>query len=84
MVYQQCGPIRPQVCGAPPVCYSGCAEGCFCPCGKVDNGNGTCIDNETCPSKLHVIRICICIYTYNNNNNNNNNNLCTFTLIARM
>ena len=51
MVYQQCGPMCPQTCQniESPDCYSGCAEGCFCPDGLVLL-DGRCVDSVVCPS----------------------------------
>lgn len=50
MIYQQCGPRCPQTCDnvGSDDCYSGCAEGCFCPEGQVLSG-GRCINPIACP-----------------------------------
>lgn len=55
MVYQQCGPLRPQTCDNNGIanCPYGCAEGCFCPDGLVSN-NGNCIEPLTCPGNCSV------------------------------
>ena len=51
MVYQQYGSMCPQTCETDEntVCTEGCAEGCFCPSGKVLNNDGNCIDPAECP-----------------------------------
>ena len=52
MEYQQCGPVCPQTCGNDASdCYSGCAEGCFCPNDEV-LVDGECINKTNCPGKL--------------------------------
>ena len=52
MEYQQCGPLCPQTCDYDASdCYSGCAEGCFCPNDKVLI-DGECINKTNCPGKL--------------------------------
>lgn len=52
MKYQQCGPLCPQTCNFDTSdCYSGCAEGCFCPTDKVLM-DGECINKTNCPGKL--------------------------------
>jgi len=53
MVYNQCGSMCPQTCetDANTICTKGCAEGCFCPNGKVLDDDGYCIDPSECPSK---------------------------------
>ena len=55
MVYQQCGSMCPQTCEyndtAAAVCAQGCAEGCFCPDGKVLDDDGHCTDLLNCSSK---------------------------------
>ena len=52
MEYQQCGPVCPQTCGNDASdCYSGCAEGCFCPNDEVLM-DGKCINKTNCPGKL--------------------------------
>ena len=50
--FQQCGPLCPHTCDSSSACNSsGCAEGCFCPDGQVENSDGLCIDPSNCPSK---------------------------------
>ena len=51
MLFQQCGRLCPQVCGAPAVCNGGCAEGCFCPDGQVSDSNGQCVEPSSCPGE---------------------------------
>ena len=52
MVYQQCGPLCPQTCYniGTSACPGGCAEGCFCPYGKVLSDD-RCIEPLTCAGK---------------------------------
>ena len=49
MVYQQCGPVCPQLCDTVENedCSNGCIEGCFCPSGKV-LFNGNCVNVTGC------------------------------------
>jgi len=56
MVYQQCGPLRPQTCDSNGIanCPYGCAKGCFCPYGLVTY-NGRCIEPLTCPGNISVV-----------------------------
>ena len=57
MEYQQCGPICPQTCNFETSdCYSGCAEGCFCPRNTVLM-YGECTNKANCPGKS-------CVYDY--------------------
>ena len=51
MLFQQCGRLCPQVCGAPAVCNGGCAEGCFCPDRQVADSNGQCVEPRSCPGE---------------------------------
>ena len=52
MLFQQCGPLCPQVCGVPAMCNSGCAEGCFCPDGQVADADGQCVEPGACPGRF--------------------------------
>ena len=50
-IYRHCGPVCPQTCTSSTACNSsGCAEGCFCPDGQVENSDGLC---RNCTSKLY-------------------------------
>ena len=54
-IFRQCGPVCPETCDSSTACnISGCAEGCFCPDGQVENSDGSC---SNCKSKL-------CKHTY--------------------
>lgn len=47
-IYHQCGSFCPETCvDTVTTCYSGCAEGCFCPDGYVTDNNGRC--SSSCP-----------------------------------
>ena len=48
-IYRQCGPVCPETCDSSTACNSnGCAEGCFCPDGQVENSDGSCVDHKDC------------------------------------
>ena len=62
-VFQRCGPSCPQTCeflnsAEPQDCDIGCAEGCFCPFGKVVIDN-VCKDPRNCAGMSQCSLVCL-------------------------
>ena len=68
MVYQQCGPLCPQICdNLDQPCEGGCTEGCFCPVGQVLL-DGECVEPLRCTGIFHTKTCRILQYNYKTEN----------------